>query len=53
MNSICDLNKRPISEKPCEIPNELKCGTWKTSYWSNVTHNQFDPFTLTATKLLF
>ncbi len=43
MNAICDLNKRPISEKDCNRPNgDFKCGIWVTSSWSNCTSDCFE-----------
>lgn len=38
LNAICDPNKRPISEKKCEVPSYLACGTWTASSWSNVNY---------------
>lgn len=41
INAICDLNKRPISEKKCEPPKGVKCGTWSVEPWSNVSQFNF------------
>ncbi len=38
MNAICDLNKRPASEKYCNHSIEnVKCGIWVPESWSKCT----------------
>lgn len=33
-NAVCDPNNRPISERKCELPPDIKCGKWIFSQWS-------------------
>ena len=36
INSICDVHTRPVSEKKCDLPFEIECGSWKSEAWSEV-----------------
>jgi hypothetical protein len=35
-NFICDLNRKPSSERKCALYSFVKCGTWKYGSWSKV-----------------
>jgi hypothetical protein len=36
--AICDVFKRPISERKCKLPFNTTCGKWTTTKWSNVRY---------------
>jgi hypothetical protein len=37
LNSICNINQKPISEKSCILPENITCGIWKIESWSEVS----------------
>jgi hypothetical protein len=36
INSVCDPNMRPKSERKCQLPFNTTCGKWVASKWSQV-----------------